>query len=467
MNAPTYAQSQIRQRTRGKLIPVQTIQKYKFPLLLIIIHIPLGLLVHGSSSLSYLHQIAVLLLGLYYASRRHEKLEKVAYVIAYIVGAEVLWRMGYSAIFYYGGKYAAATIMIIALYQRGYLKIPQLPLLYFVFLIPSCFLTLMDNSLSIARGKLSSNMSGPFLLCVSCWFFSNLKISEFQLKKLLLTIIVPLVSVATVTLFFTVTIEDIQFNTESNAATSGGFGPNQVSTMLGLGVFVGLSCYLLFKNSLKDTLFLGVFSIFFTAQSVMTFSRSGVYNAVGATLIVVILQMRSGGQGIRRLLPIVGLGLLFLLLIFPILNNFTDGALQERFDDTGTANRTTIIESDFYLFSENPVLGIGPGNGKAAREELEYKAVSSHTEFSRLVSEHGILGIFSLMALGFATIYNFGQQKSAIGKAFVVGVVAWSSLYMLNSGMRLAAPSIIWGLSFVTILTQQKKYLKIESKKIQ
>ncbi|MEP7038497.1 MAG: hypothetical protein ABI891_09140, partial [Acidobacteriota bacterium] len=66
-NAPTYIQPQIRPRKHGKLISVQSIQKYKFPLLLFILHIPFGLLLYRVHALVWLHQITVLFVGLYYA----------------------------------------------------------------------------------------------------------------------------------------------------------------------------------------------------------------------------------------------------------------------------------------------------------------------------------------------------------------------------------------------------------------
>jgi hypothetical protein len=409
----------------------------------------------------------VVCIGLRYAIRKHEKIEKSAYVIAYYVGAEVLWRMTQSSIFWEGGKYGAVAIMIVALFQRGYLKIPKFPLLFFVCLIPACLLTIVENSLPEARGKLSSTMSGPLALFISCWFFSYVKINVLQLKKLLIMIIIPLVSVAMSTLFYTVTIEDIQFSTESNLATSGSFGPNQVSSMLGLGLFVCLACYLLFKNNFKDSIYLGLLSILFVAQSVLTFSRGGVYNAIGAILFIIILQLRNLSQGIKRFLPVAGIGLLFILVIFPYLSDFTGGKLHERFEDTGTTNRGLIIESDFQLFLENPILGLGVGEAKLARSEFFDKKVSTHTEFTRILAEHGIFGVFALIALALGTLYNFKRQRTVMGKAFVIGVVVWSALYMTNAAMRLAAPAFMWGLSSIIILTPQKRQRKFKNKRVQ
>lgn len=447
----------------AKKIFLPAAKKFKLPLLLTILHIPLGLVLYRLGALGAIHPLIVLLLGLYLAFRKSVKIERVAFVAAYLIGAEVLWRMSgaAAAVGWEFGKYGAAVLMIVALAQRGHWKIPTMPLLYLIFLLPSCLLTLTGSEFENAREKLSFNMSGPFLLFVACWFFSHVRINQFQLKKLLLMIAVPLVSVAVATLFYAVTVPDIQFGNESNFATSGGFGPNQVSSMLGLGVFVCLACYLLFKNNYRDTIYLVVLMILFAAQSVLTFSRGGIYNAVGAVVIVLFFQMRNFNSGVKKLIPVLGITLVFLILIFPFLNDFTGGNLQERFESTDSTNRIEIIESDFQLFMENPILGTGVGESKRERKEfLDFQA-TSHTEFSRIISEHGVFGIFSLIALGLATIYNLRRQKTTLGKALVGGVVIWSSLFMMNAGMRLAAPAFMWSLSFLILAAPVMKRRKI------
>lgn len=438
-------------------------EQFKLPLLLTLIHIPLGILLYNSGAFGVLHAYAAFAVGLYWAYQKREKLEKSGLAVTYIIGVEVLWRMAHLPVFWEFGKYGAAAIMIVALVRRGHLKIPTLPLLYFVFLIPSCILTLTQNELEDAKQMLSFNMSGPLLLFVSCWFCSYLKISWSQIKTLFFIIIVPLSSVAVTTLFYTVTTADIHFDTESNHATSGGFGPNQVSAMLGLGAFLCISAYLLFKNRFQDNLFLGLLTILFTAQSVMTFSRGGIYNALGAGVFVVLFQMQNLGQGIKRLLPVAGLAAIFLLLVFPYLDNFTGGKLQERFEETDPTNRSEIVQSDFRMFSENPVFGMGVGESSLAREKDFPTPIASHTEYSRIISEHGIFGVFALGAIVLMFINNLKRQTSGEGRAIVAGMLAWSNLFMLNAGMRLAAPAFIFGLSFLTVRelqTKSRKFLK-------
>ncbi len=426
-------------------------REFRLIVILTLVHLPLGPLLYQASFAGLLHPVGAFAVGMHYAVQKKVSLDRVALVCAYIIGSEVLWRMANIPIFWEFGKYGSAAIMIVALVRRGLLSVPALPSAYFLFLIPACFLTIVSNGASEARSMLSFNMSGPFLLFVSCWFFSHAKLNYVQIRRLFLAIVIPLLSVACTTLFYTVTTENIQFGTESNEATSGGFGPNQVSSMLGFGAFAAFACFLLFRNTAKFKIYLGLAMLLLTAQSVMTFSRGGMYNAVGAGFILVLFRAGNLKVAAKRLFPIIAAAIFFLLVIFPVLNQMTGGKLQERFSDPGTTQRSEIIESDFAILQENPVLGIGVGEAKQYRKRfLEFRA-ASHTEFSRLLSEHGSLGIMALLCLLVVTVFNIRRQESNIGKAFVAGLVFWSGLFMMNAGMRLAAPSFAWGLSFAMI----------------
>lgn len=439
--------------SRPRILSKKRLKSFKLPLLITALHIPFGVLSYQINNISVIHQLVVFGLGLYWAIRKKEKLEKIAYVCAYIIGMEIMWRMTLSSIFWEFGKYSVVVIMITALVRRGCLKIPILPLFYLFFLVPGCLLTMFDINWSIIKDVLSFNMSGPFFLFVSCWYFSHLKVNMTQLKYLLFSMIVPIISVAISTLFFTATTENIVFDTESNFSTSGGFGPNQVSSILGLGVFICVLCFLIFRNNSKETIYLGILTLLFFAQSIMTFSRGGMYNAVGGILAAGFFQMNNFVVSIRRIFPILVVGGIFLIIVFPYLNNFTGGKLVERFEDSNTTQRSEIIEADYQVFLEHPVLGVGVGNAPEARAVFSDRARLSHTEFTRILSEHGAFGIMSLIALAIASLLNLQRQNLLIGKALVAGVVIWSALMMTNAAMRVAAPSFLWGLSFITIVT--------------
>jgi hypothetical protein len=302
-------------------------------------------------------------------------------------------------------------------------------------------------------------MSGPICLFASSWFFSYVRLSFPKLKWLMLVISIPLVSVAMTTLFYTLSNPDIEFNTESNLLTSGGFGPNQVSAMLGLGLYTVVSAYMLFKNSFKMTVILGALALFFAVQSVLTFSRGGMYAAVGALVIGSLFQVDRLGRLIQRLIPVMALGAVFVIVLFPSLDDFTGGKLEERFESVDTTNRADIISSDLDVFWNDPYFGAGVGRSADERYAISQHYALSHTEFSRLLSEHGMLGVFAIMALGVGSFFNVKRQKQGIGRALSAGAIAWSAFFMLSAGMRLAAPGFIWGMSFVTIVATVRSTL--------
>lgn len=419
---------------------------------LTLIHLPLGVALYSTGTVGVLHPLLVFGIGLFFALRKKVNIGYVIYVVAYINGAEVLWRMAGVPAPWEFGKYASTVILLAAMYRTRHSEIPKVALLYLALLIPSCIIVLAQLDMSHVSSVLSFNMSGPLLLMISCWFFYKCRISPSQFRRLLFAFILPLLSVALAALFYTVTAEDLTFDGESNFTTSGGFGPNQVSAMLGLGVFVSVAGFLLFKKWSVYSLYFGVTALVFSALCVMTFSRGGMYNAVGGIVIMLIFGLRDFSAGLRRIAPAVIMGALFMFLIYPMLDDFTGGALQERFEDTGTTQRAEIATADIDIFMENPAFGIGVGNSYNERARFIHKAMS-HTEFSRMVSEHGGFGLGAILAMLVMLIMNLTRPNSTPGKAFVAGMMTWACLFMMNSGMRLAAPSFIWGLGFVTIVS--------------
>jgi len=150
---------------------------------LIVLHIILALLIRQSATLSLLSLGSVMAFGTYIALTT-KRFERVAYVIAYIVGAEVLWRMTDGALFWEIGKYGAALLAGIALVRMERVKVPGLLLLYFILLLPSAVLTGWDADFSETRQNLSFYLSGPLAILALGWFFASLKLDTTKLSKI-------------------------------------------------------------------------------------------------------------------------------------------------------------------------------------------------------------------------------------------------------------------------------------------
>jgi hypothetical protein len=83
-------------------------------------------------------------------------------------------------------------------------------------------------------------------------------------------------------------------------------------------------------------------------------------------------------------------------------------------------------------------------------------SAASHTELARALAEHGLLGFASLMVLAAMVIINVRRGQSVPEQAIAVSLVAWALLFMLNAGMRIAAPSFMIGLSAAQFVVRKK-----------
>ncbi len=416
-------------------------------------HIPLALLMRQYSQVATLHALAVLGIGIGLAVLGRKPMH-VGYIGAYIAGAEVLWRMSDAAVPWEFGKYAPFVVFVVALLRVPHLKAPGLPFLYFALLLPSIALTLTQLPLTQAQQQISFNLSGPFALAVSAWFFSHVRFDGAQLNKMFIALLAPLVGIACVTLYATLTAANLNFGSGANDVTSGGFGPNQVSAALGLGALLAFWFVLDEKLKLQHRTLMFGLMIFLTVQSAITFSRGGLYNACGAMLLASLLLTHDARSRIRLVLMFALLFVVGYFLILPGLDAFTGGALMERFQDTSLTGRDLLIQADLQIWLEHPLAGVGPGIS-AILHEAFFKDTAAHTEYSRLLAEHGLLGLAAMILLGVMTLRNFRRTRTKRGKAAVALLAAWSFLFMTNVAMRMVAPALLIGLTFAVLLPDE------------
>jgi O-Antigen ligase len=413
-------------------------------LILLALHVPLGLGLYRYPDLSTLHAYIVFGIGLYFAFTG--RLQYVIYVAAYIVGAEVLWRMTHADIFWEFGKYSISLLLLMALLRGRSIRNPGLPMLYFLLLVPSTILTVENLGGPQARDELSFNLSGPFSLTICTLFFSGRKMSIGQLYQVFFFVIAPIVSIASIAAFTTFTAPKIYFGDESNPVTSGGYGPNQVSAMLGIAALI---CFLYLvspdgRKALKAAFLplLGAFG----AQAALTFSRGGLYLAFVAAVAGAVFVLRDVRSILRYAIVACVVAGLAVFLVWPRLHSFTRGAIETRFEDTGGTGRLGIIKDDIRIWKENYIIGVGPGRAKAFRYSYHQGALA-HTEMTRMLAEHGLPGLFAIGVLLVMAFRSVFRKPNPEGKALSASLVVWSICFMLVNAMRLVAPSFLFGLA--------------------
>jgi hypothetical protein len=110
-------------------------------------------------------------------------------------------------------------------------------------------------------------------------------------------------------------------------------------------------------------------------------------------------------------------------------------------------NRELLARADIDLFLENPFLGVGPGMGIYQRRNVVYAA--AHTEYTRILSEHGSGGVLALLVLAIVLSNRYFKAPDALTRAWVVALAAWPLVEMAHAAMRVAGIALMLGMATV------------------
>ena len=429
-------------------------------LLLLSFHLLLGLSLYNFQFLSTYFGYAIILISTYMiASYPDPKRILPLYFSFYIIGFEVLLRMTKAALFWEFGKYADIYFLFLGLIRGNKkININIFVIFYFILLLPS-IINIPYDTINLWRQNVSFNLSGPACLMMSALYISNINISKNEMQKMLFISILPIVAMSVVVIFRMPILETYNFTPNSDFVTSGGYGPNQVSTILGYG-FLALILLQVFKkpifqSKLIDYSLLGLF----LGLGLLTFSRGGVLSSIIAIVTSLSIYFFRGQYKTQIFFKTILL-LVISLSIWLIISMITDGVIVERYglkkgeyvenmimDLTG---RAQIYAIDIEIFKDNPITGVGPGQAATLRPVYGYsKIAAAHTEYSRMLSEHGMLGLFSLLLLFGISIYHFFLTQP-IEKKLIQNIFGMLALLtMSHSAMRLSMAPFIFGFLFI------------------
>ena len=215
-------------------------------LILTLLHLVLGVLLLVGS-VSKVYSVLVLAFGIILIYKSNNEQNEAMYFSAYLVGGEVLFRMSGGMFFYELPKYAVLIFLTVGLLvekKRHHVSVSYLVYIL-LLLIGIAFVDIPFNE-SI-RKAVAFNLSGPVLLGVTAIYFYRRKLSLEVILDMLFIGCLPIISMLSYLYFKTPDLKNIAFGGGANFETSGGYGPNQVATILGFGVFI-LVVHLFFKK---------------------------------------------------------------------------------------------------------------------------------------------------------------------------------------------------------------------------
>jgi O-antigen ligase len=383
---------------------------------------------------------------------------------AYIMGFEVLARMTDAAFTYEFAKYTVIAFLVFGMFYKGFHR-KSWPYIFFVFLlIPGIIFSAinLDYDSSVANA-IGFNLSGPICLAISALYCYDRRMTPAKFQIILVCILLPLITNIIYLYFYTPDLRDSLTGTGSNYAASGGFGPNQVATILGLGMFILFTRLLTIENKLYNIVDFTLLGLI-TYRAVITFSRGGVFTAaICAVLFLFYYYRKLSVKKRSSLLPKIGIisGVLLITWVASVI--FTSGLIVKRYSnedaagrlkDDITTGRSELIDSELDAFYENPITGIGIGKIREYRYEKTGILSATHNEMSRMLSEHGVFGLFALIILFVAPLVLRIKNRSNF---YLFSLLAFWFLTINHSSMRIAAPALVYGLCLITLIDAKKK----------
>lgn len=424
----------------------------------IFLHLGLGVLI-GNELFSKVLALGIVFLGavIIYA-RKNEQQEAVLFS-AYLVGSEVLFRMTGGAVLHELTKYVVIGYLSLGLFVEP--KKHHLNPVYILYLLLLLFGIAYSNVPfpESIRKAIAFNLSGPFLVGVAALYFYNRKLSYQDLLNLLFFVGLPVITLVSYLFFRTPLPQDMVFGAEANFEMSGGFGPNQVSTILGIGFFV-IAVHIISKRKFSGNTYLDYFLlVYIFYRTLLTFSRGGLYTVLIALITFLFFVFIKQQNKTKFLVKYLGVSLILLVGVWLYTSVITGGKLTNRFLNTTesgefkeniSTGRTELFTQELQAFYENPFVGIGVGSAKYYRMDETGKTAASHSEVSRLLSEHGLVGVLILALLILVPITRFWNQ-SVRAKAFTAAFLLIWFLTINHSAMRVALPAFFYGLSVINL----------------
>lgn len=426
---------------------------------LILIHAIIGLVIFAVPFLSKIFAFLIPVVGFAIVVKNQNKNNEVIFVSAYLVGVEVFLRMTGGNFNNEYVKFLVIIFMVIGMFYSNFSIRSFLYVVFLLLLIPGTLVVAsIDNVDFDLKKAIFFNLSGSFCLAIASIYMYKKRLLFSELQNVLVAIGLPIVSTVIYMFLYNPSVRDVVTGTQSSFETSGGFGPNQVSTILGLGMFVFFSQLVLFSKSKIEMILNGFLLIFISYRAIATFSRGGVITGVVMIVfLLLVLYSFSNDRGRKKITLVFLLAGILGLGIFSYTSLQTRGLIEKRYSNRDArgrekidrlGGREVIISTDLKLFLDNPIFGIGVGMGKESRKESLGQAVAAHSEISRLFSEHGVFGIFSLIILLFVPLTLYVNNRQHL--YFLSFFIFWF-LTINHAALRIAAPAFIYSLCLLSI----------------
>ncbi|WP_426095697.1 O-antigen ligase family protein [Flavobacterium sp. DSR2-3-3] len=428
-------------------------------LYLVLFHVVIGALGFLLPFTAKIYGYSIFIYGVYYIIKKQNRNNEALIAAAYVVGSEVFLRMTGGNPLYEISKYGVMVFILIGMYYSGFSKGAVPYWIFLLLLVPSVIIsTFTLNFDTNIRKAIAFNISGPVCLGLASLYTFRRKIALAEINNVLLSMGLPIITCMVYLTFYTPNVQDVVTGTQSNFQTSGGYGPNQVATILGLGMFIFFSRVILDSKTKFQVILNLIIALNITYRGMLTFSRGGMITGfLMIVLLLVFLYFKSNFGGRVKLNYIIVLLMGAMIATWSYTSFQTGGLIDKRYANQDAAGRVKksqftgreeVAQNEINTFLKNPIFGVGVGKGAEVREEETGIKVLSHDEITRMLAEHGSLGIIALLLLFFTPLVLYLENKFNM---FLLCFVAFWFLTINHAAMRTAAPAFVYSLSLLNV----------------
>ncbi|MFV8271437.1 O-antigen ligase family protein [Flavobacterium sp. GT2N3] len=431
----------------------------QFYFYLILSHVVIGVLGYVLPFTTKIYGYTIFIIGAYYIIKKQNKNNEALIVAAYVVGSEVFLRMTGGNPLYEISKYGVIVFLFMGMYFSGFSKGATPYWLFLLLLVPGVVIsTFVLNFDTNIRKAIAFNISGPVCLGVASLYTYRRKIALDQINNIILSMGLPIIACMVYLTLYTPNVRDVITSTQSNFATSGGYGPNQVATFLGLGMFIFFSRVIL-ESGTKFMLVTNlIIALNISYRGMLTFSRGGMITGfLMIVLLLLFLYFKSNYRGRVKLNYIIVFIILAMMATWGYTSFQTGGLIDKRYANQDASGRVKesqftgredVAQDEINTFLKNPIFGVGVGKGAEIREDETGIKVLSHDEITRMLAEHGSLGILALLILMITPLILYLENKFNM---FLLCFVAFWFLTINHAAMRTAAPAFVYSLSLLNV----------------
>lgn len=426
---------------------------------MVLLHVAIGLTVQFIPFISIFFGFGMYIFWILYIIKKQNKNNEVLIAAAYIVGSEVFLRMTGGNPLYEITKYGVIMFLFIGMYYSGMSKDGIPYWVFLLLLIPSVIVSTSVLSFeSNIRKAIMFNISGPVCLGFASLYTFRRKVSLDDMNDILLAMGLPIVTCMTYIFIHAPSTREIITGTSSSSAASGGFGPNQVATILGLGMFIFFSRIILCSKTKFQVMINVILAFCIGYRGLVTFSRGGMITAaLMLCLLLLFLYQKSNFNGRVKLIYIMMVIGFTIIVGWIFTASQTSGLINKRYANQNAngvqkeskfTGREDIANAEIDLFLKNPVFGVGVGRGYEIRKATSGDDVLSHDEITRMLAEHGAFGVLGLLILICTPLVLYLENKFNM---FLLCFVAFWFLTINHAAMRLAVPAFVYSLSLLNV----------------